>query len=508
MLRRSPILRISFGLISLTVAILLVADVLFGLTPDHMAPALDARKKLIESMAVQSSQLAGRGDMTTIESTLEALVDRNPDVLSAALRKESGELAAKAGDHRRHWVGAPRDGSTPTHARVTIFSGPNRWGTLEVRFVELASGRWARLAKNPFLRALVFLTVFGFIAYVFFMRRTLAHLDPSSVIPPRVQQMLDVFAEGVVLLDEDERIVMVNAAFSRFVSLALPELMGKKLSQLGWTRDEAGGKQPEFPWIRCLEGATPGSGLTLRLATEAGKPRALSVNVAPVAEEDGQPRGAVVTFDDVTEIERTNEELRVTVEALEASQGEIRRQNDQLVVMATRDPLTHCLNRRALVDALYEEFEHAKDAQAPLSCIMADIDKFKSVNDTFGHVVGDKVIQVVAQTLRDHLRTIDIIGRYGGEEFCIVLPGASLEDAVVSAERLRRAIEDSVPPDEMAEAGARVTSSFGVATVKDWDALPMEVVDEADGALYTSKENGRNRVTAATELATDEYAAA
>jgi len=138
-------------------------------------------------------------------------------------------------------------------------------------------------------------------------------------------------------------------------------------------------------------------------------------------------------------------------------------------------------------------FAHAKRLGEPFSLVMCDLDKFKSVNDTYGHQVGDEVLKQMASLLREEAREIDRVGRYGGEEFMLLLPGAELDDAVSFAERVRKRIEGHT----FTFSGGTLTrtSSFGVAgwphpKIRECDDL----VRTADDALYVAKETGRNKV--------------
>ncbi len=125
---------------------------------------------------------------------------------------------------------------------------------------------------------------------------------------------------------------------------------------------------------------------------------------------------------------------------------------------------------------------------------MVDIDRFKSVNDLYGHLIGDQVIQKMAQILSEHLRPRDLLCRYGGEEFCLMLPETSLEVACTIAERLRAAIETCSPTSAEGKKFS-FTASFGVGSFEA-EMLEMEdLIRNADRALYSSKQNGRNRVT-------------
>jgi diguanylate cyclase (GGDEF)-like protein len=241
-------------------------------------------------------------------------------------------------------------------------------------------------------------------------------------------------------------------------------------------------------------------GVQLSLLTAGEGLCKFTVNSSPVLDEDGVPRGAMATFDDVTELERRNDELQDAIAALQQSQQEVNRQNEKLQILATRDPLTSCLNRRSLYEHGYLEFEIATRDSTPLACIMMDVDYFKSVNDTFGHSVGDEVLRRLADTVRSALRTIDLVGRYGGEEFCILLPGLRLDQAAVIAERLRKTVAAEVGPGIKLDTELIITSSFGVSSTELGAADTHKLVDEADKALYAAKQTGRNRVKRADQL--------
>jgi diguanylate cyclase (GGDEF)-like protein len=160
---------------------------------------------------------------------------------------------------------------------------------------------------------------------------------------------------------------------------------------------------------------------------------------------------------------------------------------------ATFDKLTGVSNRQTLLGGLFSEVERANRYGRPLSVAFVDIDHFKSVNDSYGHATGDVVLRGVAQTLKANLRASDEVGRYGGEEFMLLLPGTVLDSAVTFSERVRKRIEDhtfSFPGGTL-----RRTASFGVSgwphpRIRECDSL----VRAADDALYVAKEMGRNRV--------------
>jgi len=166
--------------------------------------------------------------------------------------------------------------------------------------------------------------------------------------------------------------------------------------------------------------------------------------------------------------------------------------HEDLQRVAALDPLTGIYNRRFGLQRLTEEFGRSIRSGDPLGVLMFDLDHFKAVNDTYGHVVGDRVLQAVVRATRDVLREGDVFLRYGGEEFLVVLPGAGRDDLVKMAERVRRAVAEV----DTTEAGQRVpvTVSIGGSGLPDKNATdPTELIRMADAAMYTSKESGRNR---------------
>jgi diguanylate cyclase (GGDEF)-like protein len=166
---------------------------------------------------------------------------------------------------------------------------------------------------------------------------------------------------------------------------------------------------------------------------------------------------------------------------------------------AISDELTGLANRRHCEERLVAEIARSERYDTPLGVIVSDIDEFKAANDTHGHAFGDLVLQRFADVLRATLRDVDLIGRWGGEEFLIVLPETTLEGAIEAAERIRTGFAAlEFAPDGVQ---VRMTASFGVAGfVRATD--PRELVRAADDALYDAKRRGKNRVTAASEPAT------
>lgn len=160
--------------------------------------------------------------------------------------------------------------------------------------------------------------------------------------------------------------------------------------------------------------------------------------------------------------------------------------------LARFDALTGVLSRRALLEALDDEVERARRHDSALSCLMIDLDCFKSINDTYGHQFGDEVLHRIAQVISEHCRTNDHLGRYGGEEFLLILPETRIDGAIAFAERLRLAVADT----RLNSAEERITLSIGVTEWCRDVSSTRTLIADADRALLDAKAAGRNHVVA------------
>lgn len=173
--------------------------------------------------------------------------------------------------------------------------------------------------------------------------------------------------------------------------------------------------------------------------------------------------------------------------------------NRQLRQLSITDGLTGLYNHRHVHELLHEEHERCKRSGGEVAVVMMDLDHFKQLNDTYGHPTGDVVLSSTARILLENAREIDMVGRYGGEEFIVILPGASEEAGALFAERVRQAVERHVYGNGDGEI--RVTLSGGIASGRGGEAtLPEELIRRADGALYEAKHRGRNRIERAALL--------
>jgi diguanylate cyclase (GGDEF)-like protein/PAS domain S-box-containing protein len=224
-----------------------------------------------------------------------------------------------------------------------------------------------------------------------------------------------------------------------------------------------------------LHGKSPAYETTYRIQTREGEWKWFYDRGKVTRRNDeGKPELVVGIVFDVTEPYRMEELLS--------------KQNEQLLELSRTDSLTQVSNRRALFELLEFEKNRSERYKRHFCVLMIDIDHFKKVNDTFGHQTGDIVLVKVAEIIRKIIRKVDIIGRYGGEEFIVALTETNLPGALVVAEKIRKAIQDTTFADNL-----RVTVSLGVAVFQPGSSI-VELISEADIHLYAAKKNGRNRV--------------
>jgi len=179
-------------------------------------------------------------------------------------------------------------------------------------------------------------------------------------------------------------------------------------------------------------------------------------------------------------------------------QEDLRESNRRLEELSNTDGLTRLYNRRYFMELLELEFQRAQRYEAKLGFVMIDIDHFKNFNDNYGHLIGDRILYEVSRILSESLRVHDIVGRYGGEEFALLMPETGSKGALVVAERYRKRIEDFVLIDD--EKELRLTISLGVASYPDSRINSIDdLIRLADNALFQAKNNGRNRVEMADQ---------
>jgi diguanylate cyclase (GGDEF)-like protein/PAS domain S-box-containing protein len=287
--------------------------------------------------------------------------------------------------------------------------------------------------------------------------------------------LLETLYDGFCLVDDQQRFVVWNHGMERLTGIPAQQVLGEPWIRrlLSFQSDK---RQPltdrDCPLQRSL---STGVTLVQNLLVEhrrAGQPREVELQSVPLVSIDGQTRGAALLFRD-SKSRRDNGQYR------------------ELQMAARRDPLTGVGNRGELEGRLARMFlaRNENRTESPFSVIFLDLDHFKSINDTHGHAIGDRVLVNLARLVADELYSGETICRYGGEEFVVLCPETDLATAIQRAERLRATLTET---ELAAPLQLGVTASFGVAQVEEGDGLE-QLLHRADEALYDAKRGGRNR---------------
>jgi diguanylate cyclase (GGDEF)-like protein/PAS domain S-box-containing protein len=279
---------------------------------------------------------------------------------------------------------------------------------------------------------------------------------------------LEAAANAIAITDKNGTIQWVNPAWVKLTGYSKEESIGQNARLIKSEKHDA--SFYKAMWDTILAGKVWRGELVNR--RKNGSLYYEEETITPVLDERGDVKNFIAIKLDVTERKQTEANLQH---------------------MARTDALTGVNNRRYLLELAGHEFDVARRYQQPLSVIMFDIDHFKQINDTFGHATGDLVLMRVTQTARDQLRDTDLIGRYGGEEFVIVLPVTGAQQAYLLAERIRTGV--AALRVETGKDQAVVTLSIGVAETlhSPQDKSVEDVIRRADQVMYTAKQAGRNR---------------
>ncbi|WP_058300656.1 histidine kinase N-terminal 7TM domain-containing diguanylate cyclase [Gorillibacterium timonense] len=342
---------------------------------------------------------------------------------------------------------------------------------------------------SPWLPIIPGLTSMGILVsdlfFVFVIKRykvfdlvSIAHEDVINTIP-----------YGMLVLDENESIIEVNKALRFFIDVSVGDLfdMEKFLASV-----HVEGSSKEF-LDRYKQKENTFS--QLEIIAQRESERHYILQVSPIVDSYQMPIGHIITFQDVSQERYLVKELS--------------KANQKLEEMALTDSLTDCFNRRYLTEQLTKEVITNIRNRTPFSLILFDIDYFKAINDRYGHVIGDVVLYRTAQTVKQSIRSSDVLARYGGEEFLIYLPHADRRLAEQLAERVREAIEshrvrvgnESEPISVTVSVGGLTVERFDQEQVSDnLEGSLVQLLADVDKALYQAKQKGRNRVEFADRI--------
>ncbi|MEM9364883.1 MAG: diguanylate cyclase [Planctomycetota bacterium] len=458
--------RIAFALAMWSATVLLCLR-MGGVIDDGLERDLQSRTRLAESIAVHCSQAASRGDRNEIAVALESVVRRNADLLSAKCDFENGDEAVVVGDPSEQEL--PDSGASSIDAiSVPVLRGEKRFADVQLRFRSALPAAWWGFVALPSVQVSALAFIGNLLGFLYLLRRCFLHLDPSRTVPDHVRNALDTLAEGVAVLNSDKRINLANTTFGKLVDASTNDLAGKHLDQLPWQID---GNRKFSDVIEILaDGDASRAACPVdldKVHLEIGdQTRTLKPNAVRIMDNSEQCRGYLVSLDDITSLEEKTRQLKF---------------------LATRDPLTGCFNRRSFFEMVQEAWGESRELSQPLSVLMVDIDHFKSVNDTYGHAMGDEVLKGVASVLLDTAHDTDLVCRFGGEEFCVLLPRVDLQGAKIAGERYRQAIA-ALAFDKLS-----VTASLGCSDLTLGADSFEALQDQADQCLYHAKRNGRDQ---------------
>jgi PAS domain S-box-containing protein len=310
---------IALGLTFLVVSLVLVAFYL-GFVPDRLGAIRAGRAALAESIAANSSVFISQSDIRRLEANLRLVVTRNPDLLSAAVRRLDGEVVVKIGEHDRHWRDMAGEHSTDSQLQVPLWAGKQRWGKVELRSRPLTVAGWYGFIFDSRLHLILFIAGCGFPLFYFYLGKMLRQLDPSQAIPSRVRSALDTMVEGLLVIDANEHVVLANQAFASTVGKAPEELIGLRAADFKWlTGDGSPLAQESAPWLKALREKALQKNVMVSLHDSESKRRAFIVNCSPIFVGKGQTGGVLISLDDVTELEEKEIELRQSKEAAEVA---------------------------------------------------------------------------------------------------------------------------------------------------------------------------------------------
>ncbi|WP_219835843.1 GGDEF domain-containing protein [Paenibacillus sp. R14(2021)] len=326
-----------------------------------------------------------------------------------------------------------------------------------------------------------------------------------DIVKVAQQDVFNTLSVGIIVLDEHEMVIELNSNVSPNLHIAVGDSFNMEKLLLGYSLEK--GREEELLLKYRTE---PSERITTELIIDQGDSvyQYLSMKAAPVM-MSGNRIGKVITLQDISELkthilksQEHNTSLQERNRALIYMQDELFQANRKLEQMAITDSLTGCFNRRFLMQQLEHEVLTNLRYKIPFALFLFDIDLFKLVNDTYGHIIGDEVIRQTAEVVKAALRRTDILARYGGEEFSVYLPHTNREQAEVLAQRIREVVESNEIATGLGLPSVSVTISMGMHVIDEQSEMRMEDVKsylrdlfaKVDTALYRAKDNGRNRV--------------
>ena len=310
---------IALGQAFIVVSLLLSAQFI-GLVPDRVGAIRESRASLAEAIAVNSSVFITQKDIVRLKADLELIVARNDDIQSAALKYKNGQSIVLIGNHDQYWQTDSDEYSSESQLLIPIWSGKNKWGSIELKFDQLSENGWRGIIFSTEVKLILFIAILSFISFYFYLSKMLRQLDPSQAVPGRVRSALDTLTEGLLVIDPNEYIVLANEAFANVVGRTAEELVGRNASTLKWSaKDKIAEKTANFPWLEALKEGVNIKNRMIYLIDGNEKKRKFIVNCSLVLGSGNTKGGVLISFQDVTELEQKEIELRHSKNMAEAA---------------------------------------------------------------------------------------------------------------------------------------------------------------------------------------------
>jgi len=302
-----------------------------------------------------------------------------------------------------------------------------------------------------------------------------------DLIPIARHTVLEHIPEMVFVVDAQDRVLDANSTAQKVLGKRMDEIVGRDPLEVF------------RGWPQLLNRFLTAHETHEEIQIPGDPPRTLELVVSALYNRFNQLEGRIIVAHDITEHKWLENDLKYANEMLTRQLEEIETLRAELEEQAIRDPLTNVYNRRYMAEFLDKEIARAEREQFPVSVVIMDLDYFKQFNDTYGHRCGDVVLQFFANFLVDHTRRGDVVCRYGGEEFVVLMPNAAFETGYERAEAWRQAFSETAIEYE----GTKFSTTFsaGVACFPLHGATGDSILQAADKALYFSKNHGRNRIT-------------
>lgn len=297
--RTSTKFRIAIGLCSITVTLMIIANFI-GLLPNEQKLEIEKRAELAQIVATNATLLITQSEIRRMETLLKNIMDRQSDLVFATIETAEGKTLSRVGE---------ADDNLQAIA-VPVWEGENKWGEVKLFYTPMQVNGLQGFLQHPGVPFILFVSSISFIFYFFYLGRMLKLLDPSQAIPDRVRSALDTMAEGLLVLDARQNIVLANRAFAHIMGKSSEELIGFNCRAFKWRNtDDREFVAKDSPWGRALASGQAVTSARVRLDVDAKRSHTFMVNCSPVLANSGKAGGVLVSFDDVTVLEQKEIEL-------------------------------------------------------------------------------------------------------------------------------------------------------------------------------------------------------